>query len=127
MHAWITTHGVFQLLGAWSWCKWNTTTHRRLHVATLTGDIYKRICMVIAENNDQWKESNMLPCLQSCSEVSTRNTCTVMTLCVNMRVQRIPRTPSTTPVRALLSTADEPGSLSYICVQCCPARSKCGM
>ena len=50
-----------------------------------------------------------------------------MTLCINMRVQRVPRTPSTTPAGALLSTADEPGSLSYICVQCCPARPKCGM
>ena len=47
------------------------TTQKRLHVTTLTGDIYKRIiCMVIAENNDQWpKESNMLQCSQSCSEV----------------------------------------------------------
>ena len=47
------------------------TTQRRLHVTTLTGDIYKRIiCMVIAENNDQWpKESNLLQCSQSCSEV----------------------------------------------------------
>ena len=43
MHAWIMTHGVFQLLGGVVATHDNTQTD--IHVATLTGDIYKRICM----------------------------------------------------------------------------------
>ena len=142
-------HGLQPMVYFSYWVELKQNTHentkRQLHVMTLTGDA----CMVIADNfimSSAWKECNMLYTVltklqwnhfddREIHSVLFFWTCKIsytmagwlLTLCINTRVQRVLRNLSTTPARALLSTADDTGSRWYICVQCCPARSKCGM